>query len=292
MGLLLSKFMRLLSPAKINMVLSVTARRPDGYHDLFSLMCRLSLHDTIDLDITGDGISIHCSHPAVPTDENNLVFMATEKFLNEFKKMKRKLPPGIQIRIEKKIPVAAGLGGGSSNAASILDGLNRYFGSPISDTRMMDIGRSIGADVPFFLFGRTALATGIGEKLVPFSAPLPYSVVLVCPEIAVSTRWAFKNLDLGLTKCKKKLRKNLLNGQDFDISRDLCNDLEVVAEGEYPEIGMAKKALKDCGAVGVLMSGSGPTVFGLFAENDAALSASTKLVGRGDWQVFHTDIIP
>jgi 4-diphosphocytidyl-2-C-methyl-D-erythritol kinase len=278
--------MKILSPAKINLFLQVTGKRPDGYHELFSLMCCVSLYDTIYLHFGTKIIEIESSHPQIPLDETNLAHKAAALF---FKTLGAK--EGVKITIEKSIPLAAGLGGGSSNAASILSGLNQHYGFPLSWDRLMSLGLCLGADVPFLLFQKPALASGIGEKLELYSEPLPYTVIIVHPGFGVSTAEVFQNLNLRLTKCKKKITKPSLKKTGYNVSRHLCNDLEAVTVSKYPEIKLVKQQLNQHGALGALMSGSGPTVFGLFSDSEKAARAMQAIDRYPRWKAFLTEII-
>lgn len=278
--------MKLLSPAKINLFLRVTGKRPDGYHNLFSLMCCIDLFDTISLEFDHPSIAIESSHPDIPVDETNLAHRAASLFL---KALKRR--DGVKITIEKSIPVAAGLGGGSSNAASILLGLNRRCGFPFSDDKLASMGLALGADVPFFIFQKPALVTGLGEKLEAYPRPLPYKVLLIDPGFMVSTAEVFRKLNLGLTKCKKNLTKAPLKKNGFDASRHMCNDLEAVTAAGFPVIDALKAQLIRHGAVGAIMSGSGPTVFGLFSDSDRAKRAYHAFGQRSDIKAYLSDII-
>jgi 4-diphosphocytidyl-2-C-methyl-D-erythritol kinase len=278
--------MKILSPAKINLFLQVTAKRPDGYHELFSLMCCVSLFDSISLQFGTEKIEIESSHPQIPLDETNLAYQAAALF---FKTLG--LKDGVKITIEKAIPVAAGLAGGSSNAASVLRGLNRHYDFPFSGDRLMSLGLKLGADVPFLLFQKPALASGIGEKLEPYPGRLPYHVLIVHPRFKVSTAEVFQNLNLRLTKCKKKFTKISLKKTGYNVSLHCCNDLETVTVSKYPEINVVKEQLIQQGAAGALMSGSGPTVFGLFAKQDEAVQARQAIGRHHCWDVFAAEII-
>ena len=280
-----------MSPAKVNLFLQITGRRVDGYHNLFSLMCPVGLCDSLSLDVSAGDIRVICSDPDVPSDETNLAFQAADLFMKQFAGQHDAKRRGVKITIEKQIPVAAGLGGGSSNAAAVFWGLNRYFGRPFSMQELMDLGLELGADVPFFIFGKPAFATGIGERLEPYHNLTPYYAVLIYPGIKVSTATVYKNLDLGLTKCKKKPKKSLLRHQAFDASLHLCNDLESVVISRFPEIMDAKRALLGQGAFGALMSGSGSTVFGLFKDPAAAQKAKNVLEENSSWKLFFTQLI-
>lgn len=265
--------MKILSPAKINLFLQVRGKRPDGYHELLSLMCCITLFDEILLEFSsGENVEIYCSHPDVPADDSNLAYRAAKLFQSMLGRAQ-----GLKIRLAKNIPVAAGLGGGSSNAASILLGLNAHYGHPFSRSQLMQMGLQLGADIPFFIFKKPALASGIGEKLNAFQGDLPYHFLLLYPGFSVSTAETYQNLNLGLTKVEKKPTSNHLKLNRFDPARHLINDLEQVTASKYPEIGLAKEKLLNLGAVGVLMSGSGPTVFGLFDNAEMAETAKQSL---------------
>ncbi len=278
--------MKILSPAKINLFLHVTGKRPDGYHELFSLMCCVDLYDTIILGFGLKTIEIESSHPQIPLDDTNLAHRAAALFFNALN-----VNDGIKIVIEKFIPVSAGLGGGSSNAASVLKGLNHHYGNPFSRDQLMSMGLGLGADVPFFLFGKQALASGIGEKLEAYPLSLPFHVVMVYPGFEVSTREVFQNLNLGLTKCKKNLTKTFFKKSGFDAGLHLCNDLEKVTASKYPAITSIKEQLLSCGALGALMSGSGPTVFGLFSDFYKAEKAKQTIAANIHWDVYLSNII-
>ena len=249
-------------------------------------MCCVSLYDTISLTTHVKKTTVSCSNPKVPEDEKNIAFKAADLFLNRLNRNE-----GVKITIKKGIPVAAGLGGGSSNAAAVFLGLNSCYGSPFSLDELMAMGISIGADVPFFLFGKPAVAKGVGEKLEVLNGLPAYKVLLVYPGFAVSTAEVYKKFDFGLTKCKKKLKQSLLKNSIFDGSFDLCNDLESVVMPRYPDILAAKKALLNHGALGALMSGSGSTVFGIFSDHEQANAANRVLSENSGWDLFLTDMI-
>ena len=264
--------MKILSPAKINLFLQVTGKRPDGYHELFSLMCCLDLFDVIYLQFSGRRIELVSDCLQIPLDETNIAHKAATLFLK-----KLDITDGLSIRIDKRIPVAAGLGGGSSNAASVLTGLNQHYGFPFSPNELMSMGLEIGADVPFFLFQKPAFPSGVGEKLEAYPGSLPFHILLLNPGVEVHTAEVFRNLNLRLTKCKKIITKPSLKQSGFDVSLHLCNDLETVTISKYPVIESLKKQLISHGALGALMSGSGPTVFGLFSDPRTADEARRKI---------------
>ena len=285
--------LRVFSPAKINLFLHVTGRRPDGYHDLYSLMCPVSLFDTLLLTFQNEGlrrnqaVRLTCDHPEVPSDETNLACRAAALFLDRLKSN-----DSVHIALEKRIPVAAGLGGGSSNAATVLTALNRRAGYPFSTQSLMEMGRSLGADVPFFIMNRPAIAEGIGERLTVYDGLRPFFLLLIGFPFGVSTADVYKNLNLGLTNCKKANTSfPLEKGQDFDILRYLYNDLETVTIHQFPEIDAAKTALVNHGSVGALMSGSGPTVFGLFETAEERTHALRSLSTSKDWKMYSAELI-
>lgn len=274
------------APAKLNLFLAITGRRPDGYHDLFSLFCPLSLADRIDLRFDTPGIDLRCDHPQVPDGPANLAWKAAERFFEAADQ-----PPGVQLSLHKRIPVAAGLGGGSSDAAAVLAALNGAFDRPLSQNRLHRIAAGIGADVPFFLVGGPALATGVGDHLQPV-AGLPHRwVILLTFPFAVPTAEVYKNLNLALTNCSKVTKSfTLTDGRMTGGFPRLCNDLETVTAVRYPEIERAKAHLLEEGAENALMSGSGPTVFGLFRNEARARQAQEALWGLEDWGVLSAEL--
>lgn len=249
-------------------------------------MCRISLYDEINISHGMDKNSVSCNHPDVPEDATNLVIRAANSF---FKKIHKQ--DFIHISIDKNIPVGAGLGGGSSNAATVLSSLNQHYGQPLSQEELIILGMSIGADVPFFIFKKPALVTGIGEKLEPFDNINLLPIILVFPGIHVSTAEVFKKINLRLTKCEKKLKKFLLIKKGQDIRQYLCNDLESVTASMHPVVSVIKRSLLDLGAVASMMTGSGPTVFGLFPNHETARKAQVELTESTNWQVMHADMI-
>lgn len=281
------------SPAKINLFLRVTGKRSDGYHELETLMCKVGLFDTITMDTDHKGVGISCKTPGIPEDEQNLAHRAASAFSDALF-LKTGTPfNGVFITLKKRIPAGAGLGGGSSNAASVLVELNRKYDHPFTDGELRDIGLSIGADVPFFIIEGPALATGIGEKLKPFRTLSPLWAVIVHPGFSVSTQYVYKNLNLRLTKEKKKLSSFPFSNKKFDIKKHLVNDLESVTLTEYPVISEIKKTLIAQGAEGALMSGSGASVFGLFTDPDRALFVKNTLKKKHhiDWMIFSADLL-
>jgi 4-diphosphocytidyl-2-C-methyl-D-erythritol kinase len=279
--------MKLLSPAKINLFLQITGKRPDGYHELFTLMCCVDLCDTISFGFGSEKITVSCPAPNIPEDETNLAHKAASLFFNN-----AGIREGVEIFIDKKIPAGAGLGGGSSNAATVLRGLNQYYRNPFSADKLMQMGLLIGADVPFFIFQKPALATGIGEKLTPYNNLIPYKIVIIYPGVSVSTAEVYKNFNLGLTNCKKRFKSYPFKDYGFNAEYHLCNDLETVSESKYPDIMAAKRVLLEHGAKGALMSGSGSAVFGLFYGAKEAGNAGRKISDcHGNWNIYTANIL-
>ncbi len=269
------------SPAKINLCLHVLGRRLDGYHELAMAMQRVNLYDQIRIEVTaGDGIQVECDSLALADGEENIAACAARLILKE-----AQLERAVCISIEKNIPVAAGLGGGSSNAATVLTGMNQLLVLGISIERLMALGAQLGADVPFFIHAAPAWATGTGTEL-QLLPPLPeVAYLLVNPKIAVSTASVYQNLQL--TKGGE-----LANLPRFSVvtREDLCaalhNDLERVTLERYPLLAEIKQLLLDKGAAGSLMSGSGATVFGVFPDFAAATCAAKELAEEYDWLFY------
>ena len=288
--------MKVLSPAKVNLFLQVAGRRADGYHDLVTLMCCISLYDVILMDFSAANISVQCGHPQVPNGETNLAYKAAALF---FEMMKRNsdgketaaAPEGVSILIEKNIPVAAGLGGGSSNAAAVLAGMNQHYGHPFTSKQLSAMGLRLGADVPYLLYHKPAIARGIGEKLTPYNGLESMPVLLVCPDFHVSTAAVYKNLNLRLTKCEKKIKNCCFEMSAFKARQHLCNDLETVTIPDHPEIQEIKEALIDLGAEGALMSGSGPAVFGLFADHKKMRFACDQFGQKSGLRLYAAELL-
>ncbi len=250
------------TPAKLNLFLEVLRRREDGYHEIRSIMVPIDLFDEIELKKTAKGIQVWCSDPSLPVDERNLAFKAASLYLG-----KAGIKEGVYIGIKKRIPISAGLGGGSSDAAAVLKGLNKIY-QRFSGTQLVELAKQIGADVPFFLYSSPCLAKGVGEILEPL-CPRMLHFVLVTPYIQVSTAWAYREYDkLHLTKSEQSSIKRYW--KEGNIKALLRNDLEKVTIASFPVIKELKTLLLKKGAKGVLMSGSGPTVFGIFESRQDA----------------------
>lgn len=269
-----------LAPAKINLCLHVLGKRDDGYHDLLMLMQRVSLFDRIDIEVApATALEVACRGVALAPGEENLAARAARRLLERAAVARR-----VTIAIDKRIPVAAGLGGGSSDAATVLNGLNRMLGLGVSSEELRMLGRELGADVPFFVFERRAWAAGIGDRLEPAPELPAVSYLLVNPGVAVSTAWVYGNLGLTHPGDVAKLRE--FPETPRDLVRLLHNDLERVTIARYPELAAIKERLLELGAIGALMSGSGPTLFGVFTDTAAARKAAAVLDAVPGWRVF------
>lgn len=265
------------APAKVNYLLDVIRRRTDGYHDLRMVMQRVNLCDNITISLTETpGITVSCGKNGVPDGPGNIAWKAANALL-ELSNSK----PGFNISITKNIPVAAGLGGGSSDAASVLMGINELLHLKLSDQRLMEIGVTLGADVPFFIFKKAALAEGIGETLSAMPAMPAAWVLLVNPGVHVSTAWVYKNLQLTNGR---ELNKLPVSYRDLkDVCSIFANDLESVTIPAFPVIADIKNRMLQLGARGAMMSGSGPTVFGLYQDKDAAEQAMAVITNDTGW---------
>ncbi len=273
------KSLTLKAPAKVNYRLEVLRRRPDGYHDLRMIMQRIDLCDEITITLADTpGVRVSCGREGVPDGPENIAWRAATALLNLSGR-----EAGIDIAITKNIPVAAGLGGGSSDAATVLLGVNELLGLGLATERLMEIGLTLGADVPFFVFGENALAEGVGEILTAIEAVPPLWLVIVNPNIPVSTAWVYQSLRLTGERNGDTIPRFF---EDVaDVCAVLANDLEPVTIGKYPVIGEIKERLIAEGAAGALMSGSGPTVFGLFEVEDEARRAARSIARAVDWFV-------
>ena len=271
------------SHAKINLFLYVTGKRPDGYHDLFSLMTKIGLADVMTFTFNDTpGVTVFCSHPRVPEDETNLAHRAASLFFHSCDNQRKNIPvTGVAIDIQKNIPVGGGLGGGSSNAATVLSTLNARYQDLFSRRELMEMGRRLGADVPFFLFGGPALATGVGDRLTRVPELRPPYVVVCDSGIAASTAEVYQAHEFCLTSRGKytiESASNILSmGQDVDVRPYLHNDLEAAAFRLYPEIKAVRDDMAHLLQQPVTMSGSGGALFSLFGDEKSAARACVRL---------------
>ena len=281
------KQLHLESPAKVNLRLEVLKKRKDGYHELRTVLQKISLHDTLYLSLKEEkGISIVTDHPDLPIGKSNLVYRAAQSILE-----RSNYRGGVHIKIKKRIPLGAGLGGGSSNAATTMKALNQLLGVNLSQKDLIEMGLRIGADVPFFFLEGAAIGLGIGERLKEIELPgLWY--ILIYPNFQISTRWAYQHFVLTKRQFHINLQRFLRTLEG--ISHILRNDLEEVVSRQHPQITIMEKILINAGALGALMTGSGPTVFGIFSEKESELAAyrRVKKVVRGKgWVVLNAQSI-
>ncbi len=268
------------APAKINLCLHVLGRLENGYHKLAMAMQRVDLFDDIQIALGGSpGIRVICSGVQLAADEENIAAHAARLFLEM-----AQIHVGIDIEITKRIPVAAGLGGGSSDAATVLLGLSELLDIDPGYDRLHDMGSRLGADVPFFIFQEPAWATGIGTRLMPLPVLPEVAYLLVNPGIAVSTAAVYRSLQLTKGGELANLPRFSVVTKD-DLCAALHNDLELVTLQQFPLIAEIKQQLLDLGALGALMSGSGATVFGVYPDFAAASSAGETLAAENDWLV-------
>ncbi len=253
----------------MNLYLKVAGRRADGYHELVTVMQPLSLADVLEVELGAPGLSLSCDRADLPPGPGNLVWRAAERFFAELG-----VPPGVRLRLQKRVPVAAGLGGGSSDAAATLLALNALLGQPLDEATLHRLGSALGADVPFFLTPGPKVGRGTGTELTPLKLPA-YWYVLYNPGLAISTRWVYDSLNLEELKEVGAPWREAWDGAHPESW--VANDLETVTLRRYPALREPLAALKGLGAVAGGMSGSGPTLFGLFFEQEAARAAAAAL---------------
>lgn len=282
--------MRLKALAKINLGLDVTGRRKDGYHEVRMIMQTIQIYDRIFIQkIKEPEIQVKTNLFYLPENENNLVYKAAKLLREEFQ-----ISSGVRIELQKFIPVAAGMAGGSSDAAAVLYGMNRMFHLGLSDQELMKRGVKLGADVPYCIMRGTALAEGIGEKLTKLP-PVPKCRVLIAkPPISVSTKFVYENLKLGENTVHPdidRLIQDIENGSLHDMAAHMGNILESVTIPNYPVIDKIKHQMIESGALNAMMSGSGPTVFGLFDDETKAENAYRQMrEGNLAKQVYLTEM--
>lgn len=276
--------------AKINLGLDVVRKREDGYHEVKMVMQTIHLFDRLEMKKTqADEITITTNLTFLPTNENNLVYKAAKLLKDEFS-----IKDGIHVKLHKHIPVAAGMAGGSTDAAAVLYGMNSMFELGLSKGELMQRGVKIGADVPYCIMRGTALAEGIGEKLTTLPPMVKCPVLIAKPQISVSTKFVYENLKLneGIVHPDIDTLVSDIEAKDLPkIAADMGNILETVTIPNYPVIAQIKDLMKEQGALNAMMSGSGPTVFGLFDTEETAVRAYEKMRKSGlAKQVYLTSI--
>ncbi len=256
--------------AKLNLTLDVLGKRPDGYHDLRSVMQTISVRDDVEIDIgTGKPWKLLCTNEAIPTDETNLAWKAAKIYCDAL----HKDPGGLEIRIHKRIPVEAGLGGGSADAAAVLRALNRHYGEPLSLFALAELGAQVGSDVPFCVLCGTAMVEGRGEQVRKLPDIPDCIFVVVKPDFSVSTPELYRKLD-GVDIAKrpdnKAMESALLAGDLLKVAQNLCNVFDPVVTDEHLEMNYIKSLLHQYGAVGYQMTGSGSAIFAVVSEFEVA----------------------
>ncbi|MBX7149332.1 4-(cytidine 5'-diphospho)-2-C-methyl-D-erythritol kinase [bacterium] len=283
------KVLKFKSPGKVNLRLDVMNKRPDGYHELRMLNSAVSIYDDVELEIVERGITVECENdPTVPNGEENIVYKVCKEIMAYSNKN-----VGIKVKIKKNIPAGSGMGGGSSNAAAVLMGLNTLLKISLPREKLMKIGTRFGADIPFFLFGAPAIATGIGENLTKLKKLPKMPMVIVAPNVTVSTKSVYDKYvpKPNLPEYKEEIPMEYTSKKA--VLKVLRNDLEDVTLKKYPIVSEIKDLLIKNGALGAQMTGSGPSVFGIFADKETADKAGKKLESKsqGQWRVFVTENI-
>ena len=283
-------FVNVYANAKINLALDVLGKREDGYHELSSVMQTVGLRDKLSIrKLYTSRIKLNSNAKWLPVDERNLAFKAAQVLLERFP-----APYGVLIEIDKKIPISAGLGGGSADCAAALLGIKKLFNLPVSMDELLEIAATLGADVPFCLLKGTALAEGIGEILTPLKPCPPVHIVIAKPPVSISTRDVFRQFkmeNVGKRPNIDKMIADIENGDIKAVAVGLCNVLESVSVKEFVVIERLKRIMLANGAMGAIMSGSGPTVFGMFEDKATAQKTVSKIrTELSVKEVFLTDV--
>ena len=287
--------MHLKSPCKVNLLLNILGQRADGFHELETVMQPVNFCDELAFERGGHGVQLSCSDTTLPTDMHNLVFRAAANFLAA-----AKISDGVKIHLEKKIPLAAGLGGGSGNAATTLLALNELFNQPLSLAKLDELAAALGSDIPFFLYGKPALAIGRGEKVEPlenFPALRGKAFFLIHPGFGIATPWAYQNLarfPAALNGQKGRAQKliSLLQTSDLKTAAaEFYNSLEAPVLDKFPVLSLYQEFLRENGALAALMSGSGSTTFAI-AENLAAAESLAEKFKAKFGQNCWTAVVP
>jgi 4-diphosphocytidyl-2-C-methyl-D-erythritol kinase len=278
------------SPCKVNLILNILGKRPDGFHELETVMQPVNICDEMTFERADMGLQLTCDHPELPVDAKNLVHRAATAFLAA-----TGISDGVRIHLQKNLPLAGGIGGGSANAAVTFSALNELFGRPLSVEKLHELAAALGSDVPFFLYNQPALATGRGEKvraLESFSALRGKAFFLVHPGFGISTPWSYQNLARfpealnGLSGRARSLISLLQEGDLKVASAEFYNSLEAPAFDKFPVLQLYKEFLREHGALVSLMSGSGSTTFAI-TENLAAANALAEKFksefGKNNW---------
>ena len=273
MGLICPSF------SKVNIGLKVLNQRDDGYHNIYTIFQELNFGDSIYIEKRDQGCKIISNVDWIPTDKSNICFKAYNEIKKEFPLIK-----GLYLKIQKKIPTGSGLGGGSANAAAVLKGINKIYKLKLTTSKLEQIARKIGADVPFFIKGKTQLGEGVGEKLTQLHNTIIGTYLLVIPKFSVSTEWAYSIIKNKLNDQDKKANFSSFFNGDYSSLQIFENDFERIVIPAYPEIGAIKIRLLKLGARFVSLSGSGSTVYGIF--DDEASAKEAELLFNPSHQTF------
>jgi 4-diphosphocytidyl-2-C-methyl-D-erythritol kinase len=274
------------SYAKINLGLSIQRKRDDGYHDIETILHQVDLKDEIELQrFDSAQIRMSCDDPELPTDETNLCIRAAQLLKNTYQ-----VKDGVFIKLSKNIPIGAGLGGGSSNAAVVLMGLNKLWNLGLGPEQLSAQAAQLGSDVPFFIYGGSAIARGRGEQLTPLDINHNMPILLIFPPFSISTRWAYGLTNLILTNTKKYVTLPHFRPSTvtIDFIRSLKNDFEDIVFPEYPVLDELKRQVSEHNAFYVSMSGTGSTLFGLFRRKSESVAMQKALQqGYGSYSAYH-----
>lgn len=272
------------APAKINLFLEILGKRDDGYHEIETVMQEIDITDLLRFKEIEEGVRLECEDNSIPLNEDNLVYKAAKLIQRECG-----IKKGALIRLEKRIPVGAGLGGGSSDAAATLKALNLLWKIGLSDAELVELASKLGSDVAFFIEGKTSLCKGRGEKVYPIESNSKLNYIVIFPNINVSTKAIYENVRLDLTKKRKDvsfLKEELRSSNAFSLGKLLFNRLEETIFAQYPDLRKIKDSLKCFGFRGILVSGSGSSIFGLCSDWNQAKVIRNEIDARGFGKVF------
>ena len=256
------------SYSKVNIGLKVLSQRDDGYHNINTIFQELNFGDSIDIEKRDHGFKIIANVDWVPTNKSNICYKAYTEIKKEFSEVK-----GIHIKIDKKIPIGSGLGGGSANAAALLKGIKNIYKLEVTESKLEEIGGEVGADVPFFIRGKTQLGEGIGDKLTQLPKAIIGTYLLVIPKISIRTEWAYSVIKNRLNNQNKNAKFSSFINEDYSSLQIFENDFEQIVIPAYPEIGAIKSKLLNLGARFASLSGSGSTVYGVYDDEASAKEA-------------------
>jgi 4-diphosphocytidyl-2-C-methyl-D-erythritol kinase len=256
------------SYSKVNIGLKVLSQRDDGYHNIYTIFQELNFGDSIDIEKRDCGFKIIANVDWIPTNKSNICYKAYTEIKKEFSEVK-----GIHIKIDKKIPIGSGLGGGSANAAALLKGIKNIYKLEVTESKLEEIGGEVGADVPFFIRGKTQLGEGIGDKLTQLPKAIIGTYLLVIPKISIRTEWAYSVIKNRLNNQNKNAKFSSFINEDYSSLQIFENDFEQIVIPAYPEIGAIKSKLLNLGARFASLSGSGSTVYGVYDDEASAKEA-------------------